>query len=516
MAALIRLALAAAGAALSAGCATNAPGPLSLSLTELGSEVRVDGGSFWRDLQHRRSHNVTGLGAADAVGMLSTDPDPPAMNWPFSFARESLPDQLALRLSPACSRVVFRDTGVDREVTAEDVLQLRDGLQRVQAAALELGRARLHKLLVDEGQSLDTRLRGTDLGAGVREKLQKEQAVVNAAIAEFAAAAADEAGWQALLASQAALLAAAQKAFETQREQFERVAAKPGLVIARWEYAAHKERSFAVPGLATSGSSNTQRNGYVVLGQPRTVTLLAGDDLATRVCKVHGANCGSAAGAGAAPARTGIDSLFSSKDLYTTTFQLLARHVAWTDAATVQQQAALGLKLKALAESLTKISGASGGLLGKLSAVDIDIGYADRVAVGGENLGALGGALENSLAFTFDDDVAYAQSVEAVRELNKRHFPIASMRTTLDAFAYNSNARLDKTAASCEGKAPSPLQVRTLLREQFGCATLDGPMLAQWAQRDDAPALAQRRAACTGLTEPAGPAKPGIEQTALR
>lgn len=516
MPALNRLALALAGAALSTGCATNAPGPLSLSLTELGSEVRVDGGSFWRDLQHRRSHNVTGLGAADAVGMLSTDPDPPFMSWPFKLSRESLPDQLALRLSPSCSSVVFRDTGVDREVTAEDVLQLRDGLQHVQAAALDLGRARLHKLLVDEALALDTQLRGTDLSTEARLKLQKQQAVVDGAVGGFAALPEDAAGWQALAAAQGDLLAAAQKTFDAQREQFERVAAKPGLVIARWEYTDHKERSFALPGLSTSTSSASQRNGYVVLGQPRTVTLLAGDDLATRVCKVHGANCDRSSDAAATPARTGIDSLFNSKDLYTTTFQLLARHVAWTDAATIQQQAALGIELKALAESLVKISGASGGLLGKLSAVQADIAFADRVAVGGENLGALGGALENSLPFTFDDDEAYARSIEAVRELNKRHFVIASMRTTMDSFAYNSQARLDKSAAACKGHAPSALQVRALLHEQFGCATLEGPMFADWPQRSDGPALAQRRAACAGLSGPAGPDKAGIDKTALR
>ncbi|OYU98709.1 MAG: hypothetical protein CFE45_15455, partial [Burkholderiales bacterium PBB5] len=114
---------------------------MSLSLNELGSEVRVDAGSLFGALSHRRAHNITGMGADDSIGALTVDPDPPLLfAIPSLFSKPSLPDQLALRLSPGCSEVLVQDLAGSSEVQAADVLALRDGMQALEAAAFPLFR----------------------------------------------------------------------------------------------------------------------------------------------------------------------------------------------------------------------------------------------------------------------------------------------------------------------------------------------------------------------------------------
>lgn len=536
-------------AALAGGCATPA-GPLSLSLNELGSEVREDAGSLFGGLSHRRSHNVTGLGASDTVGMLSSDPDPPLLfHWPSLFSRPNLPDQLALRIDTQCSKVLVRDFSAEASVTTADVLGMRNALQEADITTFRLFRFQAELLLVLDivkgltattvpaspvaattatTTSTTTTSSATTAVAAPAATTSATTAAAMSAVPSATTSAATSAAatatstavvasssaagattpavattastdaersaadlkvkaaldgavgawleltgnaqplddldaWKARAAALAKLVETARRVRLDAEEALRQARLKPGIVVARWEYTASSQSGVDAAGVSADSKRSQQRTGFVVLGQPRTLTLVAGDDLAVRACLAKGSSC---AGIDPnMPRRSGVDSLFSPGRLYTTSFQLMAKHLAWSEAGLFSEQTAFGLKLKKLLETL---SGASGSLTGALKALDIEFRTSQDMRASVANMGAISGGSETERPFTFYNDAQYSRSLSALRDYNNGYLQVSSMRSTLDHHATKSGATVPQNVNTCTDQtraALDRLQPDTLPRQ---------------------------------------------------
>jgi hypothetical protein len=485
-----------------AGCASPA-GPLSLSLTELGSEVQADGGSWTSNLSHRRAHNITGLGAADTVGTVSSDPDPPLIRIANPFSRSTLPDQLALRLDTGCSKVIVRDfsSGTSDPVTVNDVLQVRNALRDAETTTYRVLQLRAQKALATElGRLAAAAPEGTEgtpaaaAGEALRRSLTKGWLDLGGSTAPVTA---DD--WQqqvqqldGLLATAAAAQGAADAALMTLRS-------KPGILVARWQYSASKDLSVAATGVAAEHSQSQQRQGFVVLGQPRTLTLMAGDDLAVRACRAS-PFCRWRNESLALNKRTGIDAMFSAGDLYTTTYQLMAKHVAWVESGVFAQHEALGVQLDKVLAAVGSTGAAAAlppgsNVLQALDALKLQVSHARQSQAAVTNMGATSAGQETELPFAFDGDDEYTASVAAVRAFNNGFLQVASMRSTLDHHATDRWAKLVRPLA-CRGNAPVAAQFERTLQGQLGCTLLtDATQVALWGQAE----TLRRQQACARL-----------------
>jgi hypothetical protein len=163
------------------------------------------------------------------------------------------------------------------------------------------------------------------------------------------------------------------KAYADAKVKFETARRKLGVIVARWSYERSSNDDVAAVGASINSGSAKDRAGYIVLGSPRTVTLMAGDDLSTRVGKVIG-ECKDAEGrSSVTKGRSGIDSMFRPASLFTTTYQLLAKHIAWTDFLQSQSQFSAAVHSKQIAASLTGIADPS--FVARLKALDLRLGY---------------------------------------------------------------------------------------------------------------------------------------------
>ena len=411
-------------ATLLAGCASPS-GPMALSLTELGSEVQEDGGSWVNNLRHRRSMNVTGLGAADVIGMTSMDPDPPLMSLQWPFKRSHLPDQLALRFVPrACSQVVSQTLALKGD-DGSTVATLRDGLQTLvdlKVRVLELSAEQTLALALRDSFPADGK-EVTDSQA-----LDARKALLTAWSAMSPRApAGDRAGWQTVADDLGKLADAASAKVAEANKVVQAARGKPGIVVTTWEYAARQEGGLTALGIGASTSRASTRQGFAVLGDVRVLTLLAGEDLLQRMAA---AKAEPAASEPISAAR-----FVNAKDRYTTTYQLLAKHVAWSDAGTEDRRAQLSVQLKKVIDAIKPLAGgALTHLKDTLAALDVQISAASAVHVAGQNQGWLSGATEDAYDFSFLPS-GFKDSLDAYRKHSKGYLRIVSLRSSLDAMA---------------------------------------------------------------------------------
>ena len=481
------------------GCAAPA-GPLSLSISELGSEVQEDAGSFTSRISHRRSHNITGLGSADMVGMLSADPDPPVLfRWPTLFSRPNLPDQMAPRIKPQCSKVVVRDLPMAQGKGMAEVLTLRDSLQMLQAAEFQRLRLSAEAALVGEIVNTFDASKGATPAADAASAAaadartqgveQRRVALTDAwrKLSGTTDTPADAAAWKEQLKALGERIGEAQAKVAAEAARFRGARQEQGVIVARWEYEASKRSGLEAIGVSASSRKADARTGFVVLGHPRTLTLVAGDDLVSRACRAEGANC-----KGIDPdTRSGIDSMIPARRVYTTMFQLMAQHVAWAESGVVEQQAALALQVTEIAKTLSGAGLAT--IKDKLQALQVEITAGSQSRTSAENLGAVTGSRQWDERFTFWNDDAYMRSVTYLRALNGDFFPLSSMRTTLDAYAEKFGARKPASEDDCVNAGPTPQDVKRVVHAHLGCDRLGEPGFVNTL---DAPSVASHREQC--------------------
>jgi hypothetical protein len=489
--------------ALLTGCAAPS-GPISLSISELGSEVQEDAGSLFnsidfKGIRHRRSHNVTGLGSAETVGMLSTDPDPPLLfRWPSLFSRKTLPDQMAPRISSECSRVVVHDLPMAQGKGIKEVLDLRDSLDQLHAVELRLQRIRAQAALLDEivasfesAAAAEAAASAASASDARAQRSAKDRDLLIGSwrrLSPSLDAPSDKDGWRERRASLVSKQGEVQKEFDTAEAEFRAARRVQGLVVARWEYEASSKGGLEAIGTSASASQAQSRTGFVVIGHPRTLTLISGDDLMSRACHAQDADCDIEVD----DKRTGIDTMIPVRRLYTTTFQMLAEHLAWAESGTVAQQAAFAVQLS----EITKTVGAAGlgSLKGRLEALNIEIGFGSRASMAGENLGAISGSTHWEVPFSFWGDKAYARSVEYLRLMNGKFLRVSSMRTTLDAYAKRYGVMRPTNEKHCRDGGPSQDEVWRMTRIHLACDRLND---GEFVHTLDAGDLAQRHEACS-------------------
>src|SRR5262249_46785385 len=256
--------------------------------------------------------NMTGISGPETVGMLVTDPDPPAIRLPSFFSSSVLPDTLALRLSTECSKIAvqkFPAAGAQ----STDVVEVRDALDAIsdmlaKKAALELRRQVLLKLNEqwdaakgDPTKTDDLKRTGAILFPGM--KLESADAV-----AETLDALGDD--------TRGAIGQLASSIMDKKDEQI-RLRSKYGLIVTQWTVA--KQKGFwgslgEIIGIDSSSSSN--HGGVLVIADLRVASLIVGDDFWWRLRQFRDRS------------RTGADAVF---DGYVVTHQLAAARWAYSE-----------------------------------------------------------------------------------------------------------------------------------------------------------------------------------------
>jgi hypothetical protein len=424
------------------GCAAPS-GPLSLSLTELGSEVQQDAGSKTDNLTHRRSINITGLGAADVIGGISVNPDPPLFNVRSLLSQASLPDQLALRFVPGgCSRVLVTNFSKpeDDAKLQEAVLTLRDSLQvqstlAVQALRLQAESELAERILANFSAAVAAAGAASSASATLPPQDRDQRAaLLNAwAVLSQRPAASDTAGWQKTVATIAGEQSEVSAKLVAAKAQANAARRMPGIVVTHWEYAARKEGGLQALGIGASASKSQTREGFAVLGGLKVMSLKAGDDLLAHLQEV----------AGGADSK-GVLDLIPLDRRYTTTYQLLAKHVAWSDAGSVDQQAQLSLQLKQIVDVIKGLpGGALADLGGTLAALDVQVQVSSASHLEALNQGALSSpATIDPIPFSFLA-VDYRPSIAKMHEVRKDHLVIVSMRSSLEAMGEGLRSKND-------------------------------------------------------------------------
>ncbi len=348
------------GAAALTGCAMQ---PMRLALTEMGTSSDSEYGVTSQRLQ--RAVTITGLGAEETVGTISSDSDMFSIVeqlkrfWP---ARSDLPDSMSPRLATGeASEIHVRSFGSDADIG--DLMALRDLLQVAQqqlslAAQEQLKVAVLsnaRKTLPDKAAATDA-LPATmvsSLGSLYPDRSWKTIQDLDAAIAAGAAVKQVDAKGGVL-------------------DQVRAVMKKRGVIVTQWQgdtsVTAHVDSSVGNVGL----DGNRSVGGYLILGAPQVHTLYLGNDIKKLVL------CPKA-DKGTPPC---MRDAFKPRRQYLTIYQLRARHVIYAEASRSSTRAGVRLKLDELAKAA---SAAGYGLnLQTIEALKLDVeaGYAALQAAG--------------------------------------------------------------------------------------------------------------------------------------
>ncbi|MDH4449707.1 MAG: hypothetical protein QE265_03845 [Rhodoferax sp.] len=435
------------------GCA-NEPRAISLGLSQMGTEEAVDAGSWLGGLQHRRSYNITGLGAVDTLGMVSLNPDPPLFPWP-GFSRARLPDNLALRLSPECSMVVSVNYSKDSPGTSiqSEVLTARQALVALQDTQVQLLSLSVRQTLFQVLAQSAIAKENAEL-ANTADKAQKvqEYSKLVAAMrllpdgAELLADAETPAAREkATTVAKANMEMATRKNLDAQAA-VERAVNTPGIVISRWAMAKEKVSTFeAADAASVKNAGSDQQDGFLILGNPRVDTLVVGDDFLWRACKAETANCkqivsGEKIDSQIKVSRTGIDSITKPARQFITTYQLLAQSWGWTEDRSLQRIKQLSLNVGSLIAALEPLVAhiaSVGDTMAGLKQLKVQVESTHSLAMSATNAGymAPNPSSIDIRPFSFATDADHNESVRRELRMQNGYGRLISMRTTLDSYA---------------------------------------------------------------------------------
>lgn len=315
-------------AVISSGCANLSP--MTISLTDLGTASRSE--HSMAGLKVMRTVNITGLGPNEVVGSISLDPDPNLFDplWfldlPTVMGEKDYPDSLSLRLSPGCSSV--RETKFDGTVSAEDVATVRDGLQELTKIVSDKIGLEIKQLILSN--SAETLADNTKDNKGLLQVLQSQYPTDN--LSEVSKV-------TDTLGIVNAQLGAVQQKINEKRKELDAALKKPGIIVTRW--AQERKKSSMLDAFKTAAtfqsSSQSQQEGFLVLGSPRVTSLVMGDDFLKAIKDGMGKCCT-------------MKTLFESQRTYLTYYQLSAKHIAWGETRS-------GANSKSIQADISKIAG---------------------------------------------------------------------------------------------------------------------------------------------------------------
>lgn len=324
-------------AATLGGCAA----PMREAVTGLGTSSDSEYGAF--GMRFIRSVNATGLGAEEAVGTLSIDPD----QWSgteqakrLSPFRTDLPDSMAPRLSANTSYVAERrfDGGTgdscaafpfSEAVTLGDVVAIRDGIQGSQAilarwVSLE---SKMNVLAI----VLDAWKDGSqDAPDGLLEGLRSLYPEVTGSKKTD-------------ISTEFEKVKESANLLKKDQEKFKTSIGKAGVIITNWERNSAARGNMNVAEVKVTGNGSKNGSGFLILGAPTATTLFFGNDFSTYLNNVK-ENNGS---------NFSLKASFAMQRLYVTNYQLRAKYMVFTES----RQTELSMRAEADLESIKKALG---------------------------------------------------------------------------------------------------------------------------------------------------------------
>jgi hypothetical protein len=324
-------------AATLGGCAA----PMREAVTGLGTSSDSEYGAF--GMRFIRSVNATGLGAEEAVGTLSVDPD----QWSgteqakrLSPFRTDLPDSMAPRLSASTTYVAERrfDGGAGEScasfpssnaITLSDVVAIRDGIQGSQVnfsrwVSLE---SKMNVLAIVLETWKDA---SQDAPAGLLEGLRSLYPEVTGSKKTDIGAELDKVKESANL-------------LKKDQENFKTSIGKAGIIITNWERSSAATGNVNVAEAKATGNGSKKGSGFLILGVPTATTLFFGNDFSTYLNNVKENN----------GTNFSLKASFAMQRLYVTHYQLRAKYMVFTES----RQTELSVRAEADLESIKKALG---------------------------------------------------------------------------------------------------------------------------------------------------------------
>lgn len=427
-------AVGALASAMLTGCANQ---PMRVALTEMGTSSDSEYGLISMRLQ--RGVTITGLGADETVGTTSSDSDAFSVVeqfrrlWP---TRSDLPDTMSPRLTQGKTEVRVRTLGTN--ASSEDLMELRDVLQRSEHDVAELARAQL-KVLVLQAAKAQMPKAPTSEKAEAKEAAQAE----------------DEKRLQALrrmfpdlvLSSVSDVDVALEAAKQVQQAlgngnsssaRLRELLRKSGVIVTQWQAETKLDANLDTTAGSVGGGGSRSIGGYLILAGIQVHTLYIGDDIALHAFCRDGDKRVTPA-----PERRSkvevdkcIKDAFSTSRQYVTTYQVRARHLLYTES--LRSATHLGLRVRL--DEIAALAGAGGlklnaELVQKIKA-DADLGYAavrSAASAGALDAGLVSGVAgveSGRLIFTLED-IKQASPPGPWAQLINGSVPVINMRVAL-------------------------------------------------------------------------------------
>ncbi len=401
------------------GCANLSP--IAITLTDLGTASRSE--QSMTGLRVMRSVNITGLGPNEVVGSISVDPDPP--NWlvdfPSPFSSKDYPDSLGFRLSPTCSKVA--EMTFEFDVKIADVTAIRDGVQEL--AELVTAKLRLEIRIA----AFDQAMAFLGSGATATEKTTYLKALQNT-FPEYTLT--DEEKIKEARASADVALKAVTKQADQRQIQLTEALQKPGIVTTRWSLEKKRSATLEAVGAGIQASKTSTQEGFLVLGNPRVVTLIVGSDAVARVkrsdpssdyCKQNKKAC-----------TVEVKNLITPKRTYITYYQLSAKHLAWGETRSGSSSVAIQADLSKIASSLNPLIKAGSGFPSIVEQFQVKAAIAFSKVYELGNSGLNSGGKTKIFPFRFSNHDNYLKALVEQQKRSDDYRPIYNARATVDSF----------------------------------------------------------------------------------
>lgn len=415
-----RLALVAGLVFALSGCGSTQP--MRLALTELGTTSDSEYGAY--GLRLIRAVNITGLGPEEVVGTMTTDPDKWSIREQLaklSPFRSDLPDTMTPRIRPGTSQIVERKfcktSGTEPKqcenggVKLAELTTLRDGLQKYQQAVADAMNAALKQEAL----------------VAARNVLSRDDDAARAALANLQAMFPEDSKTtlKDLAAARTQAAKSADEAFDALNAKFEATRAAlntSGVLVTNWE------REVAVSGSADAGESfqasaskKKKISGFLILGEPSSISLQIGSDIFSRI------NDKPPVGA------AWTERVFKRHRNYFTYYQLRAKYVVFAESNLSALQGALKADTKALMAALGPAAAAT--FAGKVDALKLKVDAAYAAVAAASEAGVMDASQSVVTRREFSFDRALMDGyVKSEMETAKNSLPVISMRISLDDY----------------------------------------------------------------------------------
>ena len=394
---------------------------MRLALTELGTTSDSEYGVY--GMRFIRAINITGLGPEEVVGTMTTDPDKWSIREQlakFSPFRSDLPDTMTPRMRLGNSQIVERRFCKPKEpnftectsngVSLSELTALRDGLQKYQQDVADATHAALKQEALIASRAI----------------LAADDATARTALSNLQALFPEDS--KTTLKDLPSARAQAAKAIEGQfnaldaKIQSTRAAlSKSGVLVTNWE------REVTISGGADagesfqgSGSKKKKISGFLILGEPTSISLQIGSDIFKRVKEERTQN------------DEWTERIFKRHRNYITFYQLRAKYVVFAESNLSALQGALKADTKALMATLGPSAATFAGKVDALK-LKVEAAYA-AVAAASES-----GVMDASQSVVVYRDFSFDRGLMETKvmgemERAKNSLPVISMRFSLDDY----------------------------------------------------------------------------------